>query len=83
MFKSLSEEWDGLSGMIFDKNTSPRQRLEMQKAFYAGCFVVLHNVREMAEPSAPAEDSVRWLSASIDECVTFSEKIMQDYLQGK
>lgn len=77
---SLAVEWDRFTEMIFcDFKPSPTQINEMRKAFYAGAYTVLVNVKEIGEPHISEDVGCLHLNNLQAEGKAFYEEMMRDY----
>lgn len=80
--KSVAEEWEGFSVMIF-RNTQPTetQVIEMRKAFFAGALAMLAATRRISEPEVSEDEGVAYMEARWQECQEFYRAMMREYSQ--
>lgn len=85
MLKSIQEEWEVYSAMIFDGMKVPPSAVqikETKQAFFAGAWAILCGLNICGSQFIPEEEGVKWLSERRDECEDFMRQIMRDYAEG-
>lgn len=80
MINTVAKEWERCAAMMFEGlNPSPIQQAEMQKAFYAGAWLMLQNVKQLGEPQYSEEQGAKHLQMLEDEVATFVVNMLREY----
>jgi len=83
MLKSIEDEWNGFSRMVFAKtNPSPVQVEEMKRAFFGGAWAILCALKEIGEPHISEADGIRYFEARQQEGQQFYRDLIKKYSEG-
>ncbi len=83
MLKSIEQEWEGFSAMIFAKmNPSPVQREETKRAFFAGAWAILSATKRIGEPDISEETGVQWFEERQQEGRECYRELIIRYAEG-
>lgn len=83
MLKSIEEEWNGYSIMIFRKMAlSVTQLKETRRAFYAGAWAMFCGAQECGSDSITDEQALEWLEFRRRECEVFKKDLLAKYAEG-
>lgn len=74
--QSVAETWAAFAARVVPKEADEIQIQEMRRAFYAGSYSMLMNVREGISEDTPEEEGVEQLVALQDECEAFFTTII-------
>lgn len=81
--KSIEDEWNGFSAMVFAKmDPSPVQTEEMKRAFFAGAWSMLCAVERLGEPDISEGDGVEYLEDRKQEGLRFYRDLIKRYSEG-
>jgi len=83
--KSIDEEWQGFSGMIFAKMKPPPgpvQVEECKKAFFAGAWAMLNAVRLIGEPEISEAEGMKYLDDRQREGKEFYRDLIKRYSEA-
>lgn len=81
--KSIAEQWQGFSEMIFRKTpASSVQRAEMRKAFYAGAWSLFCAMEEIGMPHISEDEGMEFLDKWKVECDAFKKQLMREYSES-
>lgn len=83
MLKSIEDEWNGFSGMVFAKmDPSPVQAEEMKRAFFGGAWAILCALKRIGEPDISESDGIRYFEERQQEGQQFYRDLIKRYAQG-
>jgi len=78
--KTIEEEWNGFSEMIFSKlNPSPVQVSETKQAFFAGAWAILCALNEVGEPHISEEQGIQYFEDRQAEGKQFYRDLIRRY----
>lgn len=78
--KTIQEEWEGFSGMIFAKMApSLVQREETKRAFFAGAFAILCAMKRIGEPDISEAAGIQFIEEREMEGQAFYRDLIQRY----
>lgn len=78
--KSIEEEWNGFSAMVFRNFTpSKTQREEMKKAFFAGAWALFTALEYIGTDAVTEDQGEAYLEARRAECLAFKNQILGEY----
>ena len=83
--KTIEEEWQGFSSMIFAKMKEPPcavQIEETKRAFFAGAWMILCAVKRIGEPDISEEDGFNYLESVHREGEQFYRDLIKRYAEG-
>jgi len=81
--KSIEEEWNGFSAMVFAKiNPSSTQVEEMKRAFFAGAWAILCAVKRIGDPDISEEAGMAFLEERQSEGKQFYQDLIKRYAEG-
>jgi hypothetical protein len=83
---TVKEMWKDFSDSIYkDVKPSKVQKVETERAFYAGAFSMLIAVREIGEETVSEDEGAAYLEQRMQELVKFYEDVAANFLkhQGK
>ena len=80
--KSIEEEWQGYSAMIF-KGVKPGevQLKETKQAFFSGAWAMLCAMKQVGEESVTENQGVAYFEACQKEGQAFYRKMMRDFVE--
>lgn len=78
--KSIEEEWQGYSDMIFRGEVSDTQREETKKAFFAGAWAIFAATEFMGTDDVTESQAFEYLEARRAECLEFKNKIHREWI---
>ena len=82
MLKSIEEEWQGFSAMIFAKlNPCPVQVEETKRAFFAGAWAILCALNEVGEPHISEDQGVQYFEDRQAEGKAFYQSLIKRYAE--
>ena len=81
--KSIEEQWQGFSAMVFRK-TKPaaNQEAEMKKAFFAGAWSLFCAVEEIGMPHISEKEGEEFLEKWRAEFLAFKSRVMREYAES-
>lgn len=80
--KSIEEQWQGFSEMVFRKTPAGEvQRKEMKKAFFAGAWALFCALEEIGEPHVSEAEAEAFLEARRAECLAFKKQMIREYAE--
>ena len=83
MLKSIQQEWEGYSAMVFrGMDVGPVQYAETKQAFFAGSWSVLQACNEIGEPHITEEQGEQWLRDRQAECLAFKDELIRRYSES-
>ena len=83
MMKSIEEEWNGFSAMVFAKmDPSPVQVEEMKRAFFGGAWAMLCAVKRIGDPDISEEEGIQYLEDCQQEGNAFYRELITKYAEG-
>jgi hypothetical protein len=72
----MAEQWDDFARRVLPISTSPTQRREMRRAFYAGAEAILMRVIESFAPeNEPTPEDVQLMENVYQELTTFAAEV--------
>lgn len=80
--KTIEQEWQGFSAMIFTKMKSPPcavQVEEMKRAFFAGAWSILCAVERIGDPDISEESGIAFLEERKQEGKAFYKDLIKRY----
>ncbi len=78
--KTIEEEWQGFSAMIFAGMTlAPNQAEEMRKAFFAGAWSMLCAMRRIGEPDISEDAGVQYFDDRQREGESFYRDLIKNH----
>ena len=80
--KTIEEEWQGFSGMIFAKMKPPPgpvQIEETKRAFFAGAWAILTAMKAVGEPDVSESDGINYLDDLQHEGERFYQELMRQH----
>lgn len=83
MLKSIEDEWNGFSAMIFAKVTPAKnQESEMKRAFFAGAWAMLCAMREVGEPHISEDAGIQYFEDRQQEGREFYRDLITRYAES-
>lgn len=81
--KSIEQEWQGFSSMVFAKiNPSPVQVEEMKRAFFGGAWAILCALKRIDEPDISEDAGVQYFEDRQQEGQQFYRDLIKRYAEG-
>lgn len=75
--KSVAESWLSFWKAVAPPDASDTQKTEMRRAFYAGAWAVMCQVRRVGDDDVPEDAGVRHLESLHQECRAFQQLIKE------
>ena len=74
--KTVAELWTSFEHLDLDHpQIGLVQKLEMKKAFYAGCLGAFHLMLEVSNPGVSEEEGCKYLDELLAECLAFQKNL--------
>lgn len=72
---TLQDEWDRYRRDVIPAGASPVQRIESQRAFYAGAQMVLMILADLADDAVSEDQGVERIAALVRESLDFFDRL--------
>lgn len=83
LLKTIEEEWQIYSGMIFANLDPPAVQVsETQRAFFAGALAILKIAEMLGASGIPEDEGADYLQRLLNEAVKFSRDRIRRYAEG-
>jgi|WetSurMetagenome_2_1015567.scaffolds.fasta_scaffold03374_3 hypothetical protein len=77
---TIQSQWESFKEQAMPGTASLTQKIEMEKAFYAGAFSVLILMLNIGGDDISEEAGVQMLETLHEECRQFKERILNGYI---